>query len=688
MKPASINFRLFLGLLFVLSICAAAQEEPNLERGLQPYGSYQGGNIDTVDLKNGNVTIKMTMWRNPERGDKLDVENFWLYNGKTFQMEQTCDPTNGCQVFWNMRTLGVVLSNSLAVNLDYQSIVMGYVDGPPTLWDVTDTVQTSDGASFVLANLPHSGFCGAPCLTVAGAKAANGTGWFLSTSGVLYDGNGVAYPVSAGGSNQVNGPCQNGLCAPTTAAIATDPNGNQIVPDSSPSPRTYIDTLGRTFASSSFTSDFTGCTGPNPTVMAILFPLPGYSGTNANFKLCYEQIPIQTNFQAGADEYQANCTPNPCAVVYLLQSIVQPDSTAWTFEYNSRSQNDPSTVNYADLTKITFPTGGTLSYTWDNVQLPQCNTLTRLNRTLTSRTLDANDGTGPHTWRYSYSYQPPSQPTVPMPPSTTTVTDPIGNVTVHTFSDVGTSNQSSCTYYEMKTQYYDNANHLLKTETIDYGLLNQGLGITTTAFPTRRTTTLSNGLVTKTEMAYNGQFNSQGVPQDPIVSVSFGKVSDIYEYDYAQGVPGPLLRRTHTDYVFQNSSSYLNANFLNLPADQIVYDGAGTKAAETDYTYDESTYLTSSGISTQHTSPPAGVRGNPTTVSKWLNTANGFVTTHANWYDTGEVRKAIDALGNTTTYIYDSTGTYLTQTQLPDTSSPTLTHHSISGAYDFNTGAL
>src|SRR5262249_50710844 len=188
-----------LGLLFALTLCAAAQEEPNLERGFQPYRLYQGGNIDTINFLNGNVTVKMELWRTPERGGAIDVDNFFLYNSKTYEVQQYCDATSACEIFWSQRVLGVGISNSLAVGMDWQNVVMGIDgNGQPSLWDAIDAVHTPDDASIILANFPHGGFCGGPCPTVAGARAANGTGWLLTSSDLLYDASGVLYSGASG----------------------------------------------------------------------------------------------------------------------------------------------------------------------------------------------------------------------------------------------------------------------------------------------------------------------------------------------------------------------------------------------------------------------------------------------------------------------------------------------------------
>jgi RHS repeat-associated protein len=119
--------------------------------------------------------------------------------------------------------------------------------------------------------------------------------------------------------------------------------------------------------------------------------------------------------------------------------------------------------------------------------------------------------------------------------------------------------------------------------------------------------------------------------------------------------------------------------------------GTANCAAETDYSYDEPAYLTTPtpAVTTQHAAPPNSVRGNQTTVSRWLNTANGFISTHTNWYDTGEPFLQIDPLGHTTTFTYDPfyKGAYATQTCSPTTSPGSVTHCA-SGTYDFNTGVL
>jgi YD repeat-containing protein len=66
--------------------------------------------------------------------------------------------------------------------------------------------------------------------------------------------------------------------------------------------------------------------------------------------------------------------------------------------------------------------------------------------------------------------------------------------------------------------------------------------------------------------------------------------TNVYEYDFGAGAPGPLIRRTHTDYVtFNNGVDYAgdyNIHIRNLPLLTQVFDAGGTKRAETLYEYD------------------------------------------------------------------------------------------------------
>src|SRR5262249_50898641 len=147
-------------------------------------------------------------------------------------------------------------------------------------------------------------------------------------------------------------------------------------------------------------STTTSC--PSGTASALAWNLPAFNSGTAVVKFCYADYTAQTSFNIpgiveGSGTYR------------LLKAVVLPNLTMWQFTYNS----------YLDLTSVTFPTGGYINYSWINGS-------GGLNRTLSQRVLNANDGTGSHTWNYQYGV------TVNGVPYLNVVTDPAGNDTVNT----------------------------------------------------------------------------------------------------------------------------------------------------------------------------------------------------------------------------------------------------------------
>src|SRR5262249_20125603 len=153
----------------------------------------------------------------------------------------------------------------------------------------------------------------------------------------------------------------------------------------------------------SSTTDYSNCSGPLPITSAQTWQVPGPQGGTVTYKFCYVTFQLNFNLYPGTNHYPFNEN------VGMLQSIVLPNLTSWTFQY------DP---NWGMLTKITLPTGGSMTYAahtyfgcGNSSSYPKS-----YNASYVSRTVDANDGTGGHTWLYQFNSQPVN------------VTDPLGNV--------------------------------------------------------------------------------------------------------------------------------------------------------------------------------------------------------------------------------------------------------------------
>src|SRR5437660_1020489 len=84
------------GILFALAcpIPALAQSNLNLETGLKPYGSYHGGDIDSVSMTNGNLTLHIPIASYPQRG-ALKADYYLIYNDKNWQVAQSAPNSNG-----------------------------------------------------------------------------------------------------------------------------------------------------------------------------------------------------------------------------------------------------------------------------------------------------------------------------------------------------------------------------------------------------------------------------------------------------------------------------------------------------------------------------------------------------------------------------------------------------------------
>jgi RHS repeat-associated protein len=638
--------------LSITSAVAKAQTTPDSSVGLTPYQSFHGGDIDSVNLSNGNLVLDIPIIAYPQRG-ALKMSFSLVYNSKNTHSTQTCFPGSPprCVRFW-FYGIGPSVMDKGQVGI-MEQIFQSPNQGPKLS---EFAVTTPDGAQHpILLNYP-----------AVGQIAADGTGFWVNSSAVttvpaptvIIDRDGVRHYITPS----------------TPGVISEDPNGNQIKIGTG---GTITDTMGRVFlpsggpAPGSPTTNFSGCTGPLPIASATIWSLPGVSGGTMQYKFCQVTVAISIPAHGTVPASSGNAT--------LLQSIVLPNGTAWTFEYNDRDPTDPATINYGTMTKITLPTGGTISYVYTTGTGMPCVSYPSYARLVTSRTVNANDGSGPHAWLYNLS--------------TNTVTDPLGDDVVHTFTLFG---NPACTAFETKTQSYQGSSSsgtLLKTVQTDYNNFASGNDVFNApgVAPIRVTTTWPNGQVTKVETDYDS--NGPG-------NVPYGNVIAKREYDYGNGSPGPLLRKTNAAYMAfsgPNASSYLANNLLSIPYTVQVLNGPGSLAF-TQYNYDESA-LGNSGVgsSEQHdTAPPAGTyRGNETSVLRWLNSGtmtcpNGQsagsgsnVTSKLTYFDTGMLQTSADPCGNTTTDAYSNIYWGAFPTTVTNALSQPTNH-----AYDFNTGLL
>jgi RHS repeat-associated protein len=651
--------------MFMSCRSASAQVDQAFETGLNPYRSYQTGNIDTISLWARQLNVDIPIISYPQRGGKLQL-NFVLHYANLGEWNDTnCSPSPCSYTAsgnYPNTGFGVIQAGSLsnaggtcgtyAPNTQDElcSYNLTLADGSTSTLSPTNntTWKSTDLRGFQLSNFTENEF---------------GTDTLLTDrNGISYEGNSAFPPGN--------------LLPLFSYAIFTNPpgqmedaNGNEITYQpygSGLSPGIgWTDTVGRNIPLPVSTSASSCPQTPLVPDSAFLWNFPGVNGGTYRVTFCYAEV-----------AYNIVNVPGYLSSGNLdeLQSVILPNGTAWTFQY--------TTDGNVDLSKITFPTGATLSYTWNPTQnYPDgCAVHSYTNsRSVVTRTLTANSTDSPSaTWTYGGASG-----------GRVIVTDPLLNDTAHTFTDLRTN---SCPFYETTTQYFQGsytAGTLLKTVNTAFTPLQPAANV---GQPGTVNVTWPNGQENQTSITYD----SAVIFQSPIFNItthalagppnstpwSYGLPLTKKEYDYGTSPSfGSLLKTTTINYEALVNSNYLLSNRLDLPS-SVVVTGAGPGSTTT-YVYDTPSTLQPSFISTQRISPPSGgnYRGNPTTVSRYLNTTGTNLNTTSSFYDTGMPYIVTDPNGNQTTLGYSSAyaGGSLTSVENAKSQITTFT-------YDFNTG--
>src|SRR5579859_2096183 len=421
-----------------------------------------------------------------------------------------------------------------------------------------------------------------------------------------------------------------------TNAVVYGPDGNQVYPameDSNGNFFSYLgaqgspttDTLGRTPYTVTTCSD-----NPNATC----YNVPNSSGGTSTYEVTFETFDVCTAFNKWGDDYCSSPGGHPS--FKMIQSIVLPDKTSYTFKYDSGT----TPGNYGELTDVTLPTGATLHYSYGTF----ADVATGYSDFSPNRWI-----TGYSTGEGSWTLQPQAvgASTAGCPCNQVTITKPSNDQEVYTFWGGAPTNPADYFYngtWNTKVQYYNGAatgDPIMTTET-DYTHPGDD------PFPASITVSLARpGGTLYKKTTYTWKQNGSGVMNAP---------KTINEYGYGLLQTGPLLRTTKYTYLDEVNSTYANANITNKPVNKSEFDGNGVQVAQTVYEYDNYTEGITGGGNVQH-DPNFGtgftVRGNLTATQVWRNTDGAYITTVRNQYDdSGEITKTTDANGNSTKYNY------------------------------------
>lgn len=589
-----------------------------------------------VNVANGNLHMEIPLAGPAQRGS-LQVGERLVYDSRIWKIDDTgtWSPTNvpNAQLGW--RFLSGAESGAAAqigvshrcdtINPTTYTVFTGFTWTQPdgTVRNFSPILTERDPNLCDTGNIPNSD-----------ALADDGSGYhmyvtnFTSKRVVAPDGTQV-YPTW----QDANG-----------NSFSTDGNGN------------LIDTLGRTPVAKSSDASHN------------YYDILTSKGTTQRVTVNLNTYIVGTAFnQSGILEYSASLT--------APASVQLPDGSIYQFGYDS----------YGELTSVTLPTGGTVSYAYNNFTDAYGN----INRWINTR-----DSGGGH-WVYS-------GPTV-LPVSNcqagsqqcqqVTVTKPSLDTTIYTFS----MNNGA---WNSLAQYNDHVSgSTLATINTTYDLSQvcngcSGAGYVRAVTTTTTLSTVGGGSLTKqTQYSYDNPM--------------YGNVTDIKQWNFYTGSPSPTPDRETVLAYSSSDPTYVAKNILNRPTDVITRQ-SGVQIAETKYVLDTATSLMSVTGIQNHDDTNFGTgntsRGNVTQIQQWNGSA--FINTATLTYDTtGQLQQSLDVTGaNPTTFSYSDsfyndnganppaaiapplpTNAYLTSVNLPIIGTQTIAYYLGSGNVAFAT---
>lgn len=240
--------------------------------------------------------------------------------------------------------------------------------------------------------------------TISTCGPTSGAGYTTDGSGIYVsaDWSGTGYAIDLDGNKVLFG-------AGSTYTY-TDPNGNAItystVLNGSTRTNTYTDTLAQTPATITAVTSTSGTLKETDT-------WTDAAGTSRQIKLYTITHPLLTSFGCSLDQAL------PAINTPFSDHVSFPDSSTLTYTYEKNYSN--SSDYTGRLASITLPTGGQITYAYSG-GTHGINCIDATNATVKRTTPDG---------LWTYVHTPPQ--TYGGSPTTTQVTDPLGNNTVYTF---------------------------------------------------------------------------------------------------------------------------------------------------------------------------------------------------------------------------------------------------------------
>jgi RHS repeat-associated protein len=437
---------------------------------------------------------------------------------------------------------------------------------------------------------------------------------FPNSAGVAYDASGYYMSVTN-----------------YSTAVVHAPDGTQVYPS-------HEDSNGNSYSFSG--GNFVDTLGRNPVTTTtngntITYSVPNSTGGTSTYTITTESIPVSTFFQqANVTEYSGNIT--------VIESIQLPDSTSYSFTYDTGNQNN---INFGFLRSMTLSTGGTISYYFN----PARDAFGNAYESILSRTTP--DGS----WSYSSNVSSSCSTGQVNCQQTFQVTKPSGDKTMYTFTLNGGSWQSRIDAYTGSIS----PSNLQSTTSECWNFVTVSNGQCTYSVTTASPATQITKAAVNTILPVPGSSISKTVEYTWDTN-NYGNVTQVFEWKFGSSPSNPADRTTTIGYL--NGPSYISANILNRPASVTVTGASGT-VAQTNYSYDGSA-LASGAVgscpavtgSENHDDANYGTgnttRGNVTQLQRLVSGTSNYISSSMTYDITGQSRTSTDPNGNTTSYCY------------------------------------
>jgi RHS repeat-associated protein len=610
--------RLLLTLGFVLSAAAVAAAQtnydtsPGAQSGTPAYGSYFSASIDNVNVYNGNLNLTIPLFSLP--GRELPMGVVLVYNNRGWEPQNCGGYTCGLYTGgWQVSTpFG---SNDLSFFAKSLGCTIPYNNGYVTNWEMNVYWIDGNGTKRRYMEKVAGDSCSSnpPTFDSRTFPSLDGDGSKLYTGQYNSNGTDTAYITYKNGNKRYF------RTAYSSSSITYDlltPNGNYLVRGSNGLPT--ADTIGRTIT---FETNYTG--SPNAYYER-------YKITDANGVLRTYQV----NFT-----YPSVWDPHKVAWVTLtgksrhVSSIDLPNGKTWQFEYDG---------NLGYLTKVTYPTGAYISYTYsgDGVQYRKV----------------SEDGATEQMWQYlTISGE-------------RAVLDPTGNRVVYGYNSTGTANETRW------VQYISGVPYVLKR--VQGSWSQTGIEANGQANQPRvnSITTILDGMAQSTKtLTYD---SDNDVTQDKTTEWSFG-------------VPGPVVSQTDITYT-AIATNYKKVATQTLSAINPA-TGSFSVQGKTEYFYDGFTLTDrGSGVPSHTLSTSTTGRGNLTKTRVYKDATN-YQETQMKYDNLGNLIETIDPLSHSTTVDFTDNFTDTSKNgskfAFPKKVTNPLSQYATS-KYDYNTGLV